>query len=161
MARLWTDLGTEHGARRRPGLPVGMRRTVLQGLALLLILPMFKWPSEPAAAQPAPPPDFSGVTTRAAARKLVGEGLLVEIRLFPTELGGPDDLQNTSYITPEAAFVRDLVIGTFSRFLEAETIDQVRILPEYKGESIVPSRISMRASHSGEKGSIGTTIDVW
>jgi len=145
------------------GMPVGMRRTVLRGLAVLLVLPLFKWPSDPtpAAAQEVPPPDFSDVTTRAAARRLVREGRLVEISLFPVELGGPDDQRNTSYITPEAAFVRAMVIGTFSRFLEDDTIDQVRILPEYKGASIVPSRIAMEASHSGQEGSIRTTIEVW
>ena len=141
----------------------GMRRVVLQGLGLLLVLPLFKWPSDgrPAAAQDLPPPDFSGVTSKAAARKLVRAGRLVEISLFPVELGGPDDQRNTSYITPEAAFVREMVIGTFSRFLEDDTIDQVRIVPEYKGASIVPSRIAMEASHSGQGGSIGTTIEVW
>ena len=147
----------------RGGMPVGMRRVVLQGLGLLLFVPLFKWPSEgrPAAAQDMLPPDFSDVTTRAGARRLVREGRLVEISLFPVELGGPDDLRNTSYITPEAAFVREMVIGTFTRFFEDDTIDQVRVLPEYKGESIVPSRIAMEASHSGSDGSIGTTIDVW
>ncbi|HEU4650784.1 MAG TPA: hypothetical protein VFS49_05160, partial [Croceibacterium sp.] len=108
-----------------------------------------------------PPPDFAAITTRAAARRLVREGRLVEIALFPLELGGPDDLQNTSYITPEAAYVRAMVIGTFSRFLEDDTIDRLEVLPEYKGESIVPSRIAMEASHSGREGSIATTIEVW
>ena len=147
----------------RGSMPVGMRRVVLQGLGLLLVLPLFKWPSEgrPAAAQEVPPPDFSDVTSRAAARQLVREGRLVEISLFPVELGGPDDARNTSYITPEAAFVRELVIGTFSRFLEDDTIDQVRVLPEYKGESIVPRSIAMEGSHSEQEGSIRTTIDVW
>lgn len=155
---------TDNSAQRRHrGMPVGMRRTVLRGLALLLVLPLFRSPAEstPAAAQEVPPPDFTDVTTRAAARRLVREGLLVEISLFPVELGGPDDQRNTSYITPEAAFVREMVIGTFSRFLEDDTIDQVRIVPEYKGASIVPSRIAMEASHSGQGGSIGTTIEVW
>lgn len=147
--------------QRQNVVPVGMRRTVLQGLALLLVLPLFKWPGERVAAQEAAPPDFSAITTRAAARRLVREGRLVEITLFPVELGGPDDLPNTSYITPEAAFVRELVIGTLGRFLEDDTIDQLRILPEYKGESIVPSRIAMHASHSGQEGSFNTTIDVW
>ena len=147
----------------RGSMPVGMRRVVLQGLGLLLVLPLFKWPSqgEPAAAQEVPPPDFSDVTSRASARRLVREGRLVEISLFPLELGGPDDERNTSYITPEAAFVREMDIGTFSRFLEDDTIDQVRVLPEYKGESIVPSRIAIEASHSGSAGSIGTSIEVW
>ena len=42
-----------------------------------------------------------------------------------------------------------------------DTIDRLEVLPEYKGESIVPSRIAMEASHSGREGSIATTIEVW
>jgi hypothetical protein len=152
---------TDRSEREQPDMPVGMRRVVLQGLGLLLVLPMFKWPSTPAAAREGAAPDFSDITTRAAAKRLVREGRLVEISLFPVELGGPDDLQNTSYITPEAAFVRELVIGTLSRFFEEDVIDQLRILPEYKGESIVPSRIGMHSRHSGQEGSFNTTIEVW
>jgi len=141
----------------------GTRRTLLQALALLLVLPLVKWPANPspAAAQEGAPPDFSDVTTRAAARRLVPEGRLVEISLFPVELGGPDAPPNMGYITPEAAEVRAIVIGTLTRFMQEDVIDRLTVVPDYKGDSIVPSRITMTASHSGEGGSIGTTIDVW
>lgn len=155
------DRATEpesHGGRWRP-----TRRALLQALALLLVLPLFRGPSRPApaAAQELPPPDFSHVTTTAAARRLVREGRLVEISLFPTELGNPGEPPDISYTTPEAAAVRAMVIGTFSRFLERGKIDHLEVVPDYKGDSIVPSRITMTASHSGREGSIGTTIDVW
>lgn len=141
------------------GATLGRRRTVLRGLAALLVLPLLRPPA--GAAQEAPLPDFSGVTSKAAARKLVRRGELVEIALFPVELGGPDDPLNISFITPEAALVRELTIGTFGRFAEEGTIDQLRVAPDYKGASVVPSRITMTASHSGQEGSIATTIEVW
>lgn len=153
--------------RAEPGRTDGgggaTRRALLQALALLLVVPLFKGPARPApaAAQEVPPPDFSDVTTRAAARRLVREGRLVEVSLFPVELGGPDEPDNLGFITPEAAFVRAMVIGTFGRFLEEGVIDRLEVVPDYKGDSIVPVRVTMTASHSESEGSIGTTIDVW
>ncbi len=37
---------------------------------------------------------------------LVRQGQLVEILYFPAEAGGPDDPENTGFITPAAAEVR-------------------------------------------------------
>ena len=129
-------------------------------LAPLLALPR---PDSPAAAQEAIPnaPDLSAVTTKAAARKLARQGRLVEISLFPTELGGPDDPMNRTWTTPEAADARDMVIGTLRRFAEDGLIDQLKVSPEYKGDSIVPSRIVISGTHSGQEGSIDLAIEVW
>jgi hypothetical protein len=147
---------------RNRGTP---RRALLRGLAVLLALPLLRVsgfaPLAVAGRAAASPPDFSAVTSRAIAYKLVSEGRLVEIALFPLELGGPDEPHNLSYITPEAAYVRALVIGTFGRFFDEDVIDRLEIEPEYKGPSVVPRRIRMDAHHSGQGGSIGTVIDVW
>jgi hypothetical protein len=140
--------------------PIGARRNVLKALAVLLAAPAFV---PFAAAQEAIPgaPDFSAVTTKRAAQQLVREGRLVRISLFPTELGGPDNPANVSFITPEAAEVREMVIGTLGRYLEQDLIDRLNVQPDYRGDSIVPSRITMSASHSAREGSIDLEIDVW
>lgn len=135
------------------------------GLAVLLALPVLTPPglAVPAAAQEAAmnAPDFSDVTTKAAARKLVREGRLVRITLFPYELGGSDEPENVAFITPEAALVRELVIGTIGRFFEEGSVDKLEVVPEYRGDSVVPSSITMTAWHSGQEGEIATTIPVW
>jgi hypothetical protein len=139
---------------------LGTRRNALQALAVLAAASAL---APLAAAQEEIPgaPDFSAVTTKRAAQQLVREGRLVRISLFPTELGGSDDPMNTSFITPEAAEVRELVIGTLRRLLEQDAIDRLNVQPDYKGDSIVPSRITMSATHSGQDGSINTAIEVW
>ena len=131
--------------------------------ALLLALPLLATLVPPAAAQGEgkPGPDFSGVTTKAAAQRLVRTGELVEILYFPAEFGGPDEPQNVGYITPEAADVREMVIGTFGRFADEGVIDKLNVAPEYKGDSVVPSSITMTGTRSGEEGGIGITIEVW
>lgn len=108
-------------------------------------------------------PDFTSITTKAAANRLVREGRLVKIHFFPTELGGPaKDRYNIGYITPEAAEARELLISTLEADLEEEKIDRMQILPDYKGTSIVPTRIRFMAWHSERKGGeFAVVLEVW
>ena len=110
---------------------------------------------------PVPKPDFSTVTTRAAADKLVREGALVRIHLFPTELGGRDDPNNIGYITPQAEKARQLAIGTIGRQIEQDLVDRMDVVPDYRAGSVVPTRIAMRAWHSERAGSIEMAVEIW
>lgn len=114
-------------------------------------------------ADRAPASDFAAVTTSAAANRLVREGRLVKIHLFPTELGGPvKERSNIGYITPEAAEARALLIGTLEHDLDEGLIDQMRVTPDYRGDSIVPARIRFRTWHSRRSGgAIETVVEVW
>jgi hypothetical protein len=140
-----------------------LARAILRIPALLLVLPLLGEAGAPAAPQEVemPAPDFSEVTTQAAARKLAREGKLIRILYFPAEFGGPDEPQNVGYITPEAAEVRDMVISQFDRLVDEDLIDKLNVVPDYKGDSVIPSSITMTASHSGREGAIATTIEVW
>jgi hypothetical protein len=140
----------------------GARRALLRGLALLAALAI--GPTMPVGASERVPngPDFSTVTTKAAARQLVREGKLVRIHYFPLELGGPDEPHNVGFVTPEAATAREMLVGTLVRFLEDGLIDTLRVVPEYAGESIVPIRIVMEARREGdEEGGFNGSIEVW
>lgn len=110
-----------------------------------------------------PAEDFSNITTKAAANRLVREGRLVKIHLFPTELGGPaKERYNVVYITPEAAEARSLLISVLEQDVEEEAIDQMRIVPDYKGNSIIPTRIRFKAWHSQRAGGeYETVLEVW
>jgi hypothetical protein len=115
------------------------------------------------ADRPPETPDFTAVTTKAAANRLVRAGRLVKIHLFPTELGGQvKERYNISYITPEAAEARELLISTLEADLEEDKIDRMQIVPDYKGESIVPTRIRVMAWHSERKGGeFAVVLEVW
>ena len=143
------------------------RRTgTLLGAALALLLP-----PPPATATragqrvlvPAPPlaPDFSTVTTRAAAGKLVRKRLLVKIHFFPVELGGQKIRINTGYVTPEAATAHALLTRMLAAYRERDLLDQLMITADYKGDSIIPTRLLMTASHSQGGKSIERVIEVW
>lgn len=149
-----------------------MRRRSLALAGALFALAGLTLPPAPTAAArqedrvPGAPdftPDFTTVTTKAAANRLVREGRLVKIHFFPTELGGPTkEPHNIGYITPEAAEARSLLIGTLERFRDNGTIDQMAIEPDYKGESIIPTRIRFKAWHGErEGGEFEAVVEVW
>ena len=109
------------------------------------------------------PEDFTTITTKAAANRLAREGRLVKIHLFPTELGGPaKERYNISYIPPEAAEARDLLISVLESDLDEERIDQMRIEPDYRDNSIIPTRIRFKAWHSQRAGGeFEMVLEVW
>lgn len=107
-----------------------------------------------------PGPDFSTVTSKAAARKFVRTGDLVEIHFFPVELGGPDEPHNIGYVPPFAAEARQLLLRTLIRQMKEGLIDQMVVEPDYRGASIIPTRLTMKAWHSTRKGSFGGTIHI-
>ncbi|HBP42058.1 MAG: hypothetical protein ACTJG4_04195 [Vreelandella alkaliphila] len=107
------------------------------------------------------PHNFTDVDSKEKAIRLVEEGRLVPILLFPAELGGPEASQNTVYVPPETRDIQTQIIGTLIRFVEEGLIDNLNAEPEYKGNSFVPSRIHMRTSHSGKPGQFNPTIEIW
>lgn len=155
MARQRRTSSSTAGAHRR-------RRKIGAALALLLAAPL----AAPVAARqeapaPAAQPDFSAVTTRTAAARLVRKHLLVKIHLFPTELGGQDTKYNIGYVTPEAAAAHALLTAMLARYLERDLIDHLMIEPDYKGDSIVPTRLRMKVSHSRGGERFERVIEIW
>jgi hypothetical protein len=142
----------------------GRARAALHAALALLLLP-----APPASAAPrptgqqaqAPQPDFSQVTTRTAASRLARKHQLVKIHVFPTELGGPDIKPNIVYVTPEAAAAHAQLTEMLSRYVERDLVDHLEIEPDYRGLSIVPTRIRFKATHSHGGESFERVIGVW
>jgi hypothetical protein len=125
----------------------------------LALAPESAWAQE--TQQVANAPDFSAVTTTAAAIRLARRGELVRIRPFPAELGGPSDPENIVYIPPAVEEARQRLIGTLRRFTDQDLIDQLDVRAKYKGDSIVPSRLHYTARHSRGGPPFEATIEVW
>lgn len=141
------------------------RRAVVQAMALLAAAPALASPiATPLAARqeaPPPAPDFSAVTTRTAAGRLVRKRVLVKIHFFPPEFGGPRTRYNIGYVTPEAAAAHAQLVDALSRYIEYGLVDQLEIEPEYRGDSVVPARIRMIASHSRGGKRYERVIEIW
>jgi hypothetical protein len=106
-------------------------------------------------------PDFSEVGSIRAAQRLVAKGELVRVLLFPSELGGQNDRENVGYVTPAAAKERLHVIELIAAKVASEGYDKMTVTPDYRGESIVPTRITMEARHSTSRGTFERTIEIW
>ena len=105
--------------------------------------------------------DFSTISSKAAARKLVAAGKLVAIHLFPRELGGQDVPENVAYITPAAAKEREAAIAELVARVGKGDLDRMDVAPDYRGHSIVPTRIVMKAWHSSRGTKSERVIEVW
>lgn len=122
-------------------------------------------PAQQTVYLPAPPvalaPRMEGVETRPAAERLVGEGVLVKSWFFPRELGGAEDPENVAYITPQAVKARAALIRKLERLMARDLIDQLDVQAEYKGESVIPSRIRYKAWHSRGGDPFEWVVEVW
>jgi len=105
--------------------------------------------------------ELSDVNTTALADEFVRSGALVKVYLWPTELGGEDDPRNIVYITPEAAETRATIAGNLRRFLMADEANDVEVVPEYKGTSIVPTRIRFKARHKRGGAPFEQLVNIW
>jgi hypothetical protein len=114
-----------------------------------------------ASAQAGTGLDFSEITSREKAEALYSQGKLEKILLFPSELGGENVPENTTFVPLGISDIKNQVTGTLVRFLEEGTINKLTVEPEYKGKSFIPSKIKMRAWHSDKKGEFNPSIEVW
>ena len=105
--------------------------------------------------------DFSEVTSRDLAERLVATGRLEKLHLFPLELGGEDVPPNTVY-APNGTRARKAAIDNMVRTRLAEgTASQYSASPEYEGKSFVPAKIRIKAWGSDPEHTFETTLDVW
>lgn len=105
--------------------------------------------------------DFSHVTSNAITRRLAREGRLVKIYLFPRQLGGPDDPHNIGYVPREAADRLAVATTMLAGQVKHGTIDRMDVVPDYKGRSFVPSRITMTARKGDGPGVFERVIEIW
>jgi hypothetical protein len=107
-------------------------------------------------------PDFSAVTTPAQAAKLSDTGRLKRILLHPVALGGVDAEVNAAYVPPAVVSLQSRLTETLERYVSEGRIDNLSVEPEYKGKSLVPTKIRVRATHSEhEEEEFTTVIGIW
>lgn len=107
------------------------------------------------------PPDFSSITTPAKAAELSDTGKLRRTLLVPVALGGQDAEANTAYVPPAVVIVQERLNETLKRYIQEGRIDNLSVDPEYKGKSLVPTKIRVSASKNGRVGEFTTVIGIW
>ena len=105
--------------------------------------------------------DYSHVDSKEKAMALVEKGELFKLLLFPAEFGGEDIPQNVVFVPAGIPEIKDRITGTLIRFVQDGLIDNLKVEPEYKGKSFVPSKINMHTSHSGKASPFNPSIEIW
>jgi hypothetical protein len=106
-------------------------------------------------------PDFSAVTMAEDVERLVAEGALVPILVVPPEFGGSEDAVNTAYVTPDAAEQKALIDATLVDLADQGLLNSFELEPEYRGESLIPTKLTFRANHKGEGERFDLTVEIW
>lgn len=116
---------------------------------------------EPEAPAPFVAPDFSAVTMVEHLEALVKQGLLVPVLVVPPAFGGSEDVLNTAWVTPQAAGEKQLIDATLVDLAEQGLLNSFELVPEYRGDSLVPTRLAFHANHTGEGERFDLTVEVW
>ena len=102
---------------------------------------------------------FSSYDSMALVRDAVGEGILAPMRLVSPMFGGAEDDSNTLYVPPLVIQFKDSVDSMLAEALQSgKKVRGVKIEPRYKGDSLVPSSIYIKA---GGDVDIEETINIW
>ncbi len=105
--------------------------------------------------------DFSEVRSRDDALALAAQGKLFKILLFPEEFGGEDIAPNAAYVPAGIPEIKQQLTNSLIRSAQDGHIDRLEVAPEYKGESFVPARLRLTASHSETGNSFEQVIEIW
>lgn len=95
------------------------------------------------------------------AQELVKSGQLVIVHPFPVEFGGIEGPLNTAYIPPTAAEKFEQIIDRLRQLGEAGEIDRLKIDQDYRGASIIPTRIYFIGSLGDKEGNYHLKLEVW
>jgi hypothetical protein len=102
--------------------------------------------------------DFSAVDSNEKAKALYEDKQLAKLFLMPLDCGGEDNALNTLYVTPAANREKEEFDAKVVAFLEQGLQLGYNASPEYKGNSFIPSKITVKVT--GDKQMI-KTIEVW
>jgi hypothetical protein len=105
--------------------------------------------------------DYSTIDSEEKAKALHREGKLELLYLFPLEFGGKQIPQNTLYVPPGIAAIKQQIDGMIRDLVMAGEVAQYSAVPEYKGDSFIPSKIKISTSHPEKPGGVSPTINIW
>jgi len=104
-------------------------------------------------------PDFSEVDDPKKAQKLADEGTLEKLFLMPLEFGGMDNPLNILYVPAGVGAIKSNIdTNVIGPLAQSGDISQYAAEPEYRGSSVIPMAIRIRAWEPKE---FETEINIW
>ncbi|MEP4050755.1 MAG: hypothetical protein ABJN22_00775 [Litorimonas sp.] len=105
--------------------------------------------------------DFAEIIHDEMAQELLRSGQLVAVHPFPVEFGGVEGPLNTAYIPPQALEKFEVIIDRLRHLGESGEIDRLKIDQDYRGASIIPTRIYFIGSLGDEDQLYNLKMDIW
>jgi hypothetical protein len=105
--------------------------------------------------------DFSAIDSLAKAQRLFEVEELEPLYLFPLEFGGQRIPQNTVYVPPGIAAIKEQIDSAIGEMVRQGMACNYTAEPEYKGRSFIPSKIRIKTSQPNKPGSVDRTIEIW
>ena len=116
---------------------------------------MFDWFKKKQAVGP----DFSGLNSREKVEAAASRGELVPMLMMPEVFGGLPGGPNLVFVPAWAAEQKERIdMGTVLPLGQEGKISKYSAEPAYKGDSFVPSSITVRAHDPGD---FTATIEIW
>lgn len=104
--------------------------------------------------------NFDSIQSLSDAEQACHKGLLRKVLLLPVELGGTDMPENVVFVPDHAAAIKDDITLELLVAVQRGMIN-VSIVPEYRGNSFVPTRIIISAARDGGQSGLVREIAIW
>ncbi len=105
--------------------------------------------------------DFSEVTSFSDAREMVSRGELEVLYLVSQRFGGSGDPENCVFVPPGTAEIKEQYDDVIEELLKEGRIRNCSCVPQYKGRSVIPSRLTITAFTPEGKPEFTETISIW
>lgn len=104
--------------------------------------------------------DFSDINSNEKLMQLYQEGVLAPLYLMPIKFGGNDSAINKLFVPPVVVGLKNECDSIIENLLDQEKVDAYKCTPEYKNNSLVPSKITVSATKGTEE-VFTQTINIW
>lgn len=104
--------------------------------------------------------DFSNIISLNSADKACRDSRLVRTLLLPAEIGGLERIENVIFIPPRALLIKNHSTSELISAIRMGMIE-IAVTPEYRGTSLVPTKILISASPPNEKAGYSLEIEIW
>lgn len=105
--------------------------------------------------------DFSDIVSFSDAREMAARGELEMLHLVSLRFGGSEDPDNCVFVPPETAAAKEEYDDVIEDLLKEGRIRSCSCVPQYKGRSIIPSRLTITAFTPEGKPEFTETINIW
>lgn len=103
---------------------------------------------------------FSKVNSMEKTMELVNNGSLQPLYLMPLRFDGMDSVRNRLFVPPVIVELKERYDDMVEQLLRQNKVSSYSCIPEYKGKSLIPSRLTIIAGKDG-MAVFTETIKIW